>query len=104
MTQADRAKKMRVDFVANASHELRSPLVALPGIVKTIKESAADVPDAQKQFLDIMEREAQLMRRLIDDLLSRSRVEADEYVRPPDLVDITIALRGATDAGFSKPC
>ena len=61
---------MRVDFVANASHELRPPLAALLGIVETTKESAADAPDAQKQFLDTMEREAHRMRRLIDDLLS----------------------------------
>ena len=95
VTQAVRAKTMRVNFVANASHELRSPLAALLGFVETIKESAADVPDAQKQFLDIMEREAQRMRRLIDDLLSRSGVEANELVRPRELIDISIALRGA---------
>jgi len=93
VTQAVRAKKMRVDFVANASHELRSPLAALLGFVATIKESAADVPDAQKQFLDIMERGVHRMRRLIDDLLSRSRVEANEHVRPRGMIDITIALR-----------
>ncbi len=97
MIQAVRAKKMRVDFVANASHELRSPLAALLGFVETIKESAADVPDAQKQFFDIMEREAHRMRRLIDDLLSRSRVEANEHLRPRELIDITIALRGAIE-------
>ena len=93
VTQTVRAKTMRVNFVANASHELRSPLAALLGFVATIKESAADVPDAQKQFLDIMERGVHRMRRLIDDLLSRSRVEANEHVRPRGLIDITIALR-----------
>ena len=94
MTQAVRAKKMRVDFVASASHELRTLLAALLGFVETIKESAADIPDAQKQFLDIMEREANRMRRLIDDLLSRSRVEANEHLRPRELIDIIIALLG----------
>jgi len=76
VTQAVRAKTMRVNFVVNASHELRSPLAVLLGFVETIKESAADDPDAQNQFLDIMERGVHRMRGLIDDLLLRSRVEA----------------------------
>ena len=97
VTQAVRPKTMRVNCVANASHELRSPMAALLGFVETIEESAADLPDAQKQFLDIMERGVHRMRRLIDDLLSRSRVEANEHVRPRGLIDITIALRVAIE-------
>ena len=82
------AEKMRSDFVANVSHELRSPLTALSGFIETLKGSARDDEQARMRFLDIMEGEAQRMKRLIADLLSLSKVEVNEYVRPTKLVDV----------------
>ena len=76
------AEQMRSDFVANVSHELRSPLTALTGFIETLKGSAKDDPDARARFLDIMEREASRMNRLIDDLLSLSTLETNERIRP----------------------
>lgn len=76
------AEQMRSDFVANVSHELRSPLTALTGFIETLKGSAKDDPDARTRFLDIMEREAGRMNRLIDDLLSLSTLETNERIRP----------------------
>jgi two-component system, OmpR family, phosphate regulon sensor histidine kinase PhoR len=98
VTHTVRADQMRVDFVANVSHELRSPLAALLGFVETLKGAASDDKEASGRFLDIMEREAHRMRRLIDDLLSLSRVEANEHVRPREQIAITDCLRAALDA------
>ncbi|MEO0546410.1 MAG: ATP-binding protein [Pseudomonadota bacterium] len=82
------AAQMRSDFVANVSHELRSPLTTLSGMIETLMGNARDDPEAQQRFLKIMEREASRMDRLIGDLLSLSRVEADERIRPTDSVDL----------------
>ncbi len=76
------AEKMRSDFVANVSHELRSPLTALAGFVETLKTAAKDDPDARERFLALMEREAQRMIVLIADLLSLSSLEARQRIRP----------------------
>ncbi len=76
------AERMRVDFVANASHELRTPLATILGFVETLQGPAAKDEGARTRFLDIMAREANRMTRLIDDLLSLSRIELDKYVRP----------------------
>ncbi|MGI9356091.1 MAG: ATP-binding protein [Rhizobiaceae bacterium] len=82
------AQQMRSDFVANVSHELRSPLTTLSGLIETLRGTAKDDPQAQARFLDVMAREAGRMDRLIGDLLSLSRVEADERVRPTLAVDL----------------
>ena len=87
------AEQMRVDFVANVSHELRSPLTALSGFVETLKGAAQDDPKARARFLDIMANEASRMTRLIDDLLSLSKVEADEHVRPSEDVELSALLK-----------
>ena len=87
-----RAEEMRTDFVANVTHELRSPLTALSGFIETLRDAARDDPEARERFLAIMEKEAARMDRLIDDLLSLSRVEADERVRPREAVDVALAL------------
>lgn len=76
------AERMRVDFVANASHELRTPLATILGFIETLQGPAAEDAPARQRFLDIMDREASRMTRLIDDLLSLSRIELDKYVRP----------------------
>lgn len=88
VTAERRAEQVRSDFVANASHELRSPLSALVGFIETIKGPAHDDPEAQSRFLDIMAVEAQRMTRLVEDLLSLSGIEAHEHVLPQGQIDI----------------
>ena len=88
ITPLQEAGQIRRDFVANVSHELRTPLTALIGFIETLKGAARDDPVARERFLSIMEREAARMNRLVQDLLSLSRVEADERMRPTDRVDV----------------
>lgn len=87
------ANQMRRDFVANVSHELRTPLTALSGFIETLRGAAKDDPSARDRFLGIMENEAGRMNRLVGDLLSLSKVEGDERMRPTDRVDIAAVLR-----------
>ena len=91
-TAAEAAGQMRRDFVANVSHELRTPLTALLGFIETLKGAARDDARARDRFLDIMENEANRMTRLVDDLLSLSRVEEDERVRPLARTDLGLLL------------
>ncbi|TRW18165.1 sensor histidine kinase [Glacieibacterium frigidum] len=88
ITQARLTERMRVDFIANASHELRTPLATLAGFIETLQGPAAEDEAARHRFLDIMGREAGRMSRLIDDLLSLSRIELDKYVRPQGAIDL----------------
>jgi two-component system phosphate regulon sensor histidine kinase PhoR len=88
ITPMEQAGQMRRDFVANVSHELRTPLTALLGFIETLQGPARSDPKAQDRFLGIMAAEAERMNRLVSDLLSLSRVEADERVRPVDPVDL----------------
>ena len=81
-------ERMRVDFVANASHELRTPLASLVGYVETLQEDAGEDPATRQRFLKIMHVEAQRMQRLIDDLISLSRIEAEKYRKPDAMVDL----------------
>ncbi len=92
-------ERMRADFVANASHELRTPLASLIGFIETLRGPAADDPPAQRRFLDIMAEQAARMNRLIDDLLSLSRVELTEHQPPQTRVDLA-ALLSRLVAGF----
>jgi len=98
LTALENAEAMRRDFVANVSHELRTPLTALMGFVETLRGAAKDDPVARDRFLAIMEREAGRMNRLVGDLLSLSRVEAEERRRPTSEVDLGAVLRGAMQA------
>jgi two-component system phosphate regulon sensor histidine kinase PhoR len=96
-TRERAVERMRADFVANASHELRTPLASLIGFIDTLRGPAADDPPAQARFLDIMAEQAGRMNRLIDDLLSLSRIELTEHQMPaeavamPDLVERMLA-------------
>ncbi len=87
------AEQMRSEFVANVSHELRSPLTALNGFIETLKGAAKDDEIARERFLGIMEREARRMDRLIGDLLSLSKVEADAHIRPDEQVEILAVIK-----------
>ena len=88
ITQARLTERMRVDFIANASHELRTPLTTLAGFIETLQGPAAEDEPARRRFLEIMGREAARMSRLIDDLLSLSRIELDKHVRPQTALDV----------------
>jgi two-component system phosphate regulon sensor histidine kinase PhoR len=82
------AERMRVDFVANASHELRTPLASILGYAETLDEEAGDDPAIRHRFLRIVMDEARRMQRLVEDLLSLSRIEADKYRLPETAVDV----------------
>ena len=92
VTPYEEAGQMRSDFVANVSHELRTPLTALAGFIETLRGPARDDPEARDRFLGIMEREAARMNRLVQDLLSLSRVEDAERMRPTDRVDVAALI------------
>ena len=98
ITALQEANTMRRDFVSNVSHELRTPLTAILGFVETLRGPAQGDPKAQERFLGIINQEAGRMARLVDDLLSLSRVEVEERQRPKDPVAlaplITSALSG----------
>lgn len=87
-TQERRAEQMRTDFIANASHELRTPLASVMGYVETLQGHAKDDPQAQERFLDIMSKQAARMHRLVEDLMSLSRIELDAHVTPDDPCDL----------------
>lgn len=89
----EEAEQMRRDFVANVSHELKTPLTAMMGFIETLRGPAREDARARDRFLDIMEREAGRMNRLISDLLSLSRVQAEERLRPARQVDLPGLLR-----------
>ncbi|WP_292291062.1 ATP-binding protein [Marivita sp.] len=93
ITPVEQADQMRRDFVANVSHELRTPLTALLGFIETLQGPARNDPKAQERFLRIMGSEAARMNRLVSDLLSLSRVEASERVRPVDPVELGAVIR-----------
>jgi two-component system phosphate regulon sensor histidine kinase PhoR len=84
---------MRRDFVANVSHELRTPLTTLSGFIETLQGPAREDEAARKRFLGIMSKEAARMNRLVDDLLSLSRVESDERMRPIEQVELNTLLQ-----------
>ena len=98
LTPLRRVEEMRADFVANASHELRTPLAALSGFIDTLRGSARDDAVARERFLAIMKTQATRMARLIDDLLSLSRVELIEHVHPDKPVDLVAIVRQVTDS------
>jgi len=98
VTSAKRSDQMRADFVANVSHELRSPLAAMIGFIETLRGPARDDPEARARFLAIMNDEAQRMGHLIEDLLSLSRVEVNEHIAPTDIADIAGILAGLKEA------
>ncbi len=97
VSEARRIEKMRVDFVANASHELRTPLAALIGAVDTLLGPARNDAAAQTTFLAMMREQAQRMRRLVDDLLSLSRIESKGAVVPSDRIDLVAVANEACD-------
>ncbi len=97
LTPMRRVEEMRADFVANASHELRTPLASLAGFIDTLQGSAKDDVNARARFLDIMKAQATRMARLIDDLLSLSRIELRAHLQPQTQVDLVAIVRHVAD-------
>jgi len=87
-TRSYAAERMRVDFVANASHELRTPLASILGFAETLADGAGDDPAMRDRFLKVMADEARRMQRLVEDLISLSRIEAEKYRLPDASVDL----------------
>ncbi len=97
-TSIRRSEQMRVDFVANVSHELKTPLTALVGFIETLQGPARDDPEARERFLAIMQGQATRMRRIVEDLLSLSRIEAEEHNPPTAAVELEEMLRSVVEA------
>jgi two-component system phosphate regulon sensor histidine kinase PhoR len=97
LTEARRMDRMRTDFVANASHELRTPLASLMGFIETMQGPARNDEAARTRFFGIMLEQAQRMARLIDDLLSLSRLEMRAHVAPQGEVELVGAVGHVID-------
>ena len=97
-TEARQSDRMRADVLANASHELRTPLASIAGFIETLQGHAKDDAAAREKFLGIMGAQAERMGRLIDDLMSLSRIELNERVPPDGLVDVNQVAADVADA------
>ncbi len=98
LTLLHQSERMRADFVANVSHELRTPLASLTGYVETLRGAARDDEAAREKFLAIMDEQARRMGRLVDDLLSLSRIEMQEHTRPDEPVALRPLLEAVIDS------
>ncbi|WP_448191746.1 ATP-binding protein [Azospirillum sp. sgz301742] len=98
ITTLRRSEQMRADFIANASHELRTPLSSLLGFIETLRGPARDDLEAHERFLGIMHDQASRMTRLVNDLLSLSRIELDEHMPPDGRVDVPACVRRVIDS------
>jgi two-component system, OmpR family, phosphate regulon sensor histidine kinase PhoR len=92
VTDARKTEQMRTDFISNVSHELRSPVSSLLGFIETLQGPAHDDAESRDRFLGIMADEARRMTSLVNDLLTLSKVEADEHIRPAEPVDMAGVL------------
>ena len=97
-TDSQRMERMRADFLANASHELKTPLASLQGFIETLKGHARDDERARDRFLDIMASQTARMSRMIADLLSLSRIELSEHIAPNGRADVALATSDVVDA------
>lgn len=98
ITQLKQAEQMRADFIANASHELRTPLATLIGFIETLRGPAREDAEARERFLAIMHQQSSRMVRLVEDLLSLSRIELNEHVMPKDRVALAPLLNDVAEA------
>jgi two-component system phosphate regulon sensor histidine kinase PhoR len=97
-TELRRSERTRADFLANASHELRTPLASLAGFIETLRGHARDDPAARDRFLAIMHDQAGRMARLIEDLMSLSRIELGEHIPPQGRADLRLTVQDVIDA------
>lgn len=98
LTEAKRTDQMRSDFIANASHELRTPLASFQGYLETIKGPARKDEKAIDKFTDVMLDQARRMTRLVNDLLSLSRIEMQSHRRPSEVVDLYEVITSVIDS------
>jgi two-component system, OmpR family, phosphate regulon sensor histidine kinase PhoR len=98
LTPLRRVEEMRADFVANASHELRTPLASLSGFIETLQGPARNDSTSRDRFLAIMKEQATRMARLIDDLLSLSRIEQKVHIHPDTTIDLVMIVNEVTDS------
>jgi len=98
LTETKRIDQMRSDFVANASHELRTPLASLVGYLETLNGPAKSDEQAKERFVGVMLDQAERMSRLVNDLLSLSRVEMKTHLKPSDAVNLTEILTSVIDS------
>ena len=97
-SEARAAEQMRVDFVANASHELRTPLATLIGYTETLREQADEIDlDTRERFLGVVHDEARRMQRIVEDLISLSRIEAEKFTAPTDAVALEPLIDNAIE-------
>src|SRR5690242_4974863 len=106
-SEARAAEQMRVDFVANASHELRTPLATLIGYAETLREQAGAIdPETRERFLTVVHDEARRMQRVVEDLISLSRIEAEKFTAPTEAIAleplIDQALKGERRAAEER--
>ena len=97
-TELRRSERTRADFLANASHELRTPLASLTGFIETLRGHARDDAVARDRFLAIMQDQAARMARLIEDLMSLSRIELNEHIPPQGRADLAMTVKDVIDA------
>ena len=106
MTLQRNLEKVRRDFVANVSHELRSPLTSLVGFIETLLKGNVEDEETRNRFLNIMDEEAKRMNRLIDDILSLSKVETEEHISPNTSISIInpiqYVMSSIRESGLSK--
>jgi two-component system, OmpR family, phosphate regulon sensor histidine kinase PhoR len=98
-SEARAAEQMRVDFVANASHELRTPLSTLIGYTETLREQSDEIdPATRERFLAVVHDEARRMQRVVEDLISLSRIEAEKFSTPTEAVALEVLIDHALDS------
>ena len=98
LTEQRRLDQLRSDFIANASHEIKTPLASLLGFIETLQGAARHDEAARERFLAIMAKQAERMARLIDNLMSLSRVEMRAHLKPRNVVEISELVRHTCDA------
>ncbi|NUR44988.1 MAG: ATPase [Sphingomonas sp.] len=100
-SEARAAEQMRVDFVANASHELRTPLSTVIGYAETLREQADEIdPMTRDRFLTVVHDEARRMQRVVEDLISLSRIEAEKFTEPTEAVDLGELIDEAAENAY----
>lgn len=97
VTARRRSEQSRADFVANVSHELRTPLTSLIGFIETLRGAARNDIEASDRFLALMATQSDRMGRLVDDLLSLSRIEMNEHTLPNDDIDLRGVIQSVAD-------
>ena len=98
VTEIERTNTQRADFLANASHELKTPIASVLGYIETLRGHAKDDPEAQAMFLGIMQEQAERMQRLITDILSLRKIELAEHLVPTERADLGLATKAALEA------